>query len=462
LKADIPGKRIRIALGSLLWSSLFLWAIWAICLQAQGTQAPLAGLFHDIGRWLLGATQQYSATADTMLMLAPNDPIFMKNSEGRLVQIGRVRTAFGATIDPIATQSALLLIDEAQLRSMCPHGFSLEYQTTPSSLDWVARTLLSAERRQEITAIITRDWDLQSAAVLSRLQPVLINGLKHITVAVEAELPKVLERHRADFTRLSDRYQGELIQQRIVPLVRKEILPIVEQEIRPVALQLGRELWERVSLWSFTWRYLYDVSPLPERNAVRREFERFLADEITPAIEARTDDFVKVTERIVSRISTHPEVRRVVRESLQAAATDHELQKLMATMLRELFITNSVLQTTLNDYLKSDEVRTALQVASSSFEPSARAIGDAVFGNRNEGITAEFSRVMRTQILLKDRRWLIVVPDTSAPLENTQNLPIRMHAATVPAEFPLVFEGRQQSPLTRPEPLVPLPAINAP
>ena len=195
---------------------------------------------------------------------------------------------------------------------------------------------------------------------------------------------------------------------------------------------------------------------------MRREFERFLADEITPAIEARTDDFVKVTERIVSRISTHPEVRRVVRESLQAAATDHELQKLMATMLRELFITNSVLQTTLNDYLKSDEVRTALQVASSSFEPSARAIGDAVFGNRNEGITAEFSRVMRTQILLKDRRWLIVVPDTSAPLENTQNLPIRMHAATVPAEFPLVFEGRQQSPLTRPEPLVPLPAINAP
>ena len=126
MKADIPGKRIRIALGSLLWSSLFLWAIWAICLQAQGTQAPLAGLFHDIGRWLLGATQQYSATADTMLMLAPNDPIFMKNSEGRLVQIGRVRTAFGATIYPIATQSALLLIDEAQLRSMCPHGFSLE------------------------------------------------------------------------------------------------------------------------------------------------------------------------------------------------------------------------------------------------------------------------------------------------------------------------------------------------
>jgi len=238
------------------------------------------------------------------------------------------------------------------------------------------------------------------------------------------------------------------VQQKIVPLVRREILPIVEQEIRPVALQLGRELWERVSLWSFTWRYLYDVSPLPERNAVRREFERFLADEITPALESRTEIFVAVTERIVARISANQEVRRVVRESLRSAATDAELQKVLGSILHDLFLDNSAMHRALEDYLAGDEVRSALEVATSHFEPSARAIGTAVFGSRTEGITAEFSRVMRTQILLKDRRWLVVVPESGAAGVQDDEAAITIRFSVSGAEFPLEFEGKQQSPLT--------------
>ena len=112
------------------------------------------------------------------------------------------------------------------------------------------------------------------------------------------------------------------MKQKIVPLVRSQILPIIEREMRPVALDIGRELWDRVSLWSFTWRYLYDVSPLPERNAVRKEFERFLVEEIRPAMETRVDDFVAATERIVRAISQNPEVREVIRESLHSSTTE--------------------------------------------------------------------------------------------------------------------------------------------
>jgi len=442
------GNRFRTGLGLILWLSLAVWAALGIRSQTGGDTQALSLLSGELLRWLVGVNREYSAAAESTLILAPNDPIFLKNAEGRLVQIGRVRTAFGLTQDPVTTQSAQLLIDEQQLRSVCPGGFSLAYHTTPTSLDWVAKTLISPDRRDEIAEILARDWKLQRAQVLSRLEPILVRGLQKIAVAVEAELPAVLERHRPDFARLADRYQGELVQQRIVPLVRQEILPIVEQEIRPVALQLGRELWERVSLWSFTWRYLYDVSPLPERNAVKREFERFLADEITPALESRTEIFVAVTERIVARISANQEVRRVVRESLRSAATDTELQKVAGSIVHDLFLSNSAMHRALEDYLAGDEVRSALEVATSNFEPSARAIGTAVFGSRTEGITAEFSRVMRTQILLKDRRWLVVVPESGAVGMQDDEAAITIRFATSGAEFPLEFEGRQQSPLT--------------
>ncbi len=442
------GNRLRAGLGLILWLSLAVWAALGIRSQTGGDTRALSLLSGELLRWLVGVNREYSAAAESTLILAPNDPIFLKNAEGRLVQIGRVRTAFGLTQDPVTTQSAILLMDEQQLRSVCPGSFSLEYHTTPTSLDWVAKTLISPDRRDEIAGILARDWELQSAQVLSRLEPVLLQGLKQLAAAVEAELPAVLDRHRSDFAGLADRYQGELVQQKIVPLVRREILPIVEQEIRPVALQLGRELWERVSLWSFTWRYLYDVSPLPERNAVRREFERFLADEITPALESRTEIFVAVTERIVARISANQEVRRVVRESLRSAATDAELQKVLGSILHDLFLDNSAMHRALEDYLAGDEVRSALEVATSHFEPSARAIGTAVFGSRTEGITAEFSRVMRTQILLKDRRWLVVVPESGAAGVQDDEAAITIRFSVSGAEFPLEFEGKQQSPLT--------------
>ena len=442
------GNRLRAGLGLILWLSLAAWAALGIRSQTGGDTRALSLLSGELLRWLVGVNREYSAAAESTLILAPNDPIFLKNAEGRLVQIGRVRTAFGLTQDPVTTQSAILLMDEQQLRSVCPGSFSLEYHTTPTSLDWVAKTLISPDRRDEIAGILARDWELQSAQVLSRLEPVLLQGLKQLAAAVEAELPAVLDRHRSDFAGLADRYQGELVQQKIVPLVRREILPIVEQEIRPVALQLGRELWERVSLWSFTWRYLYDVSPLPERNAVRREFERFLADEITPALESRTEIFVAVTERIVARISANQEVRRVVRESLRSAATDAELQKVLGSILHDLFLDNSAMHRALEDYLAGDEVRSALEVATSHFEPSARAIGTAVFGSRTEGITAEFSRVMRTQILLKDRRWLVVVPESGAAGVQDDEAAITIRFSVSGAEFPLEFEGKQQSPLT--------------
>lgn len=442
------GNRFRAGLGLVLWLSLAVWAALGIRSQTGGDTQALSSLSGDLLRWLVGVNQEYSATAESTLTLAPNDPIFLKNADGRLVQIGCVRTAFGLTQDPVTTQSAILLMDEQQLRSVCPGHFSLEYHTTPTSLDWVAKTLISPDRRDEIAEILAADWKLQRAQVLSRLEPILVRGLQKVALAVEAELPAVLERHRPDFVRLADRYQGELVQQKIVPLVREEILPIVEQEIRPVALQLGRELWERVSLWSFTWRYLYDVSPLPERNAVRREFERFLADEITPALESRTEIFVTVTERIIARISANQEVRRVVRESLRSAATDAELQKVVGSIVQDLFLSNSAMHQALEDFLAGDEVQSVLEMTASNFEPSARAIGTAVFGSRTEGITAEFSRVMRTQILLKDRRWLVVIPESGAADAQRDESSIAIHFAAPGAEFPLEFEGREQSPLT--------------
>ena len=440
---------IRVVLGCLLWIVPVAWGLYAAASQSAGATSVVQ-LFRQMGRWAGGATTQVQASCEVPMMLAANDPVFFTDASGRTLQVGKVRTAGGLLFDPAPARQAVLLLDEATIQQAFPAGFELHYYSTPTSLDWVATTLLPEERRAEITTILAREWQKHGPELTARMQPILQDAVGQMALAVESQLPMVLEQHRLQISKIADRYQEEVVKQKVVPLVRSQILPIIEREIRPVALDVGRELWDRVSLWSFTWRYLYDVSPLPERNAVKREFERFLAEEIRPAMDTRVDDFVAATERIVRAVSQNREVREVIRESLHSSATDSQIRELTWSVFRDAFLTNPAVHQALQSSLSSADAQQAMRLAGIAFEPAVRDIGDAIFGNRDDGISAEFARVMRLQILLKDRRWLQVVPRTE-PGGKSSDLVIR--PGTDSRQFPLEFEGRQISPLTLPEPV---------
>lgn len=445
-------KQRHLILGSATWIAMGVSA----SLMWRGTtanhQSAAADVVAGISRWVVEARSEQIALSDAEILLSPGDPILMRHRDGLFRQVGHVRNHFCGEQKEAWTKTASVVVYDSAI-SECPDGFLLEYHTTPTALDWVVRTMVPPERQSEIAMLIANDWKLHRDKVLTRLQPVLEKSVSHAVRSIEAELPAIIQSHRSEFGQLADRYQAEIIRSQIVPLVRKEILPIVEEEITPVASELGQELWDRVSLWSFTWRYLYDVSPLPEKKAVKAEFDRFLEEEVRPQLESRSEQFVEVTQRIISRVSNNEQVRHVIRENLRKVSSDPELQAIIWSVVQESIVQNAQLRTSLREYWKSAEVQDALQVANVRFEPTARAIGDAIFGNREKGVTPEFARVLRSQILLKDRRWLVIVPTEvdSAGLKNAgaAKAELQIVIAKEAMNFPLEFEGTTQSPLTR-------------
>ena len=431
-----------IAIGGALW------------LAVQGTNAnerkSLADVVSGVNQWLIGARSEQVARSETEIVLSPGDPVLMRQADGKFRQVGLVRNHFSPEPKEAWTRQASVVFYDSAVAN-CPDGFLLEYHTTPTSLGWVVRTMVPPDKQQEIARLIADDWKTHSAEIMVQLQPVVEKSIAHSVQAIEAELPDIIQNHRSEFGELADRYQAEIIRRQIVPLVRNEILPIVEEEVTPMASELAKDLWERVSLWSFTWRYLYDVSPLPEKNAVKSEFERFLDEEVRPQLESRSDQFVAITQQIISRVSRNERVRNVIRENLRKISSDPELQSIIWSVVQESIVQNDTLKNSLRDYWKSDEVQAALQVANVRFEPTVRAIGDTIFGNRESGISPEFSRVLRSQILLKDRRWLVIVPieaDTVQQRERGVTNDLRIVIAKAPMEFPIEFEGTAQSPLT--------------
>ena len=103
-------------------------------------------------------------------------------------------------------------------------------------------------------------------------------------------------------------------------------------------------------------------------------------------------------------------VRRELADVAERIATDPATQSLLRSIMRETLIENARLQDAWREVWQSEQARQALDLARQRLEPVVREIGDELFGTKEAGINPDFARVLRSQILGKDRRWIVARP----------------------------------------------------
>ncbi|MEQ9410442.1 MAG: hypothetical protein RIK87_22095 [Fuerstiella sp.] len=454
-------KHRHLIVGIVFWLAAAATGWFVLRSELVAQSSSVSVMTGSVSQWLAGRQQALPTRSDQWLQVALDDPIFLESDDGTYRQVGLVVNIDGKYVrDPRPTKKFEVVIYDDALDAF-PDGFQLEYHTTPMSLDWVVRTMIPRDRQKEIAAFIAAEWRRHQQEVMAELRPVVRDGVRTALQAVEAELPEILKNHREDFQALGDRYETEILKAELLPLVREEILPIVEEEALPVAEEVGRTLWNRVSLWSFAWRALYDRSPLPRRDAVKVEFQRFVDEEALPELRSRSDQFIEVTETIVKRSMENPRVKEILKRSLKRVAEDPELHRLVWSVVREAVVENQTLRMELESYMQEQQTRAAMKLAGERMEPMVREIGDMIFGTREKGITPEFSRILRSQILKKDRRWFVMRPDGMTKDGITKHRTtdgnavtgpsfgqVRAIMASEPMTYPLGFGGHDQSPLT--------------
>jgi hypothetical protein len=115
--------------------------------------------------------------------------------------------------------------------------------------------------------------------------------------------------------------------------------------------------------------------------------------------------------------------------------------------LREAIADNPQLHQVWREVWSSDEAKQAIDLAGQRLEPVVRQIGDDLFGTREEGINPDFARVLRNQILGKDRRWVVATPaDVSRA-----SLPLLIQPSQQTMPYPVVYladrrDGAEESP----------------
>ena len=400
---------------------------WALMLLIAGVSwwmmPPEPQLSNKVGDYFLRPRRTVNVWLDQPRFMTIGDPIFAQTGDTtRLVGVVAeiddeqnlesrrgVRANFRGGV---VTRAKLTLYGSAPALQA---GDYFERHATDQSMGWVIQTMMSPEMKTKIGNLIINSFDRNRDVLVAAFEPVVKESISAATVILREDLEKSFDRHQKEIDQLSERFQNELLQEQILPLVQDEIWPVVQEESQPLATTIGREIWREVSVWRFGWRYLYDKSPLPDRKLSEQEFERFVDDKAIPILKEHVDDFVGLQQRLLTRISTNEKVKATVSAALREVATDPEVRDLVSVIFREVVTDNDRLKNTLESKWKTDAGRRAIWMANNRLDPTVRRIGETMFGSPETEITPEFARVLRNRVMHKDARWLTL---HSAALEN--------------------------------------------
>lgn len=410
-------KSFRAVLGCLVFvlGGYFAWNSIGASLEAAGSSS---------GEWLSGLWSYTSSSRREIYLRFPEpvdvesgDPVFVRTAEGDVLQVGEIR-AVCEDGKPVYTYSETAREVQVVLYPQAgPIGpaSKVTLHNAPSNYTWVAETMITPEREAQITAEIESALEKHRDLIIDDLRPLLRKTLQEGVLMLQHDLSNSLAAREDELIALGSRYRQEILDQLVLPLVREELWPIVRDLGEPVLTDVLREVWKKVSVWRFGWRILYDASPLPRQDLLEKEWERFLNDEVIPILQDHQEEFISLIEQIVETIAHNERLRDVFQETLKRVGQDQELKQLANQIIRDTLGRRSKLREMMRQLWESDEARAALQAVSDRIEPTGRRLGEILFGTPETGITPEFARVMRNQILLKDQRWLLleIVPEES-------------------------------------------------
>jgi hypothetical protein len=408
-------RYVRILIGLLIWIG-GIWAVWQIWAgshtpQSQANTAAVEKLWeYATGHRGTAVLQsQYAFDAEV------GDPIFiLEGTELRRVgEIALVR-------DPDSgqpTRRATVCSAEAMLYSSAANitgDARLTYYSGGRSLEWVLETMLPPAKRQQITRMVHRAYEEHHEEILKALLPIVHKSLREGALVVERDLAKSIAAHKPELEELGRKYQKDIIEDKIVPLVKKDIWPIVQRHATPMAETVGHELWDKLPMWGIMWRGGVDYVPYTRKTRAKERWEKYMSEEAMPILESHAGDFVRVVQQVMRDVSQNEEVRRVVRASVTQMVEDPQLQAIVWKIVREVVIDNPALTEVLVRNWTGPEAKQALSLAMNRVDPTLSQIGHALFGTKEKGFTPEFARVLRARILNKDRRWFVLEPSPGA------------------------------------------------
>jgi hypothetical protein len=405
-------KRDRI-FGAVVWAAVGL----ACAMTIGNAAAKIGGADKrlSLANYWLGRDRILQRSAERGLVAA-GDPVFYQQPDGSWVQLGYAETVV-ASVDTRSSSDRAADDVVVKLRwhdqRIDPEACRLVAYQNRGTVAEMVQVMFPRKKREAVRALLADAMQQHGELIANRFLPLVERSIRESLPIVETELLASLDRHHDLVSQLGERWKEELLRERLLPLAREQLLPIARHHAEPTIREIGRELWSRASLWSFTWRAAYDKTPLPRKNLTREEWERFIREEAMPVIQSHSDDIATAIQRSLADMIRS----QVVRDELAATASlivnAPEMRELVGALLRETLVENEAVRKVWVEVWTSDEADSAYAFASDLLGPLVHRIGEEMLGSPQRGIDPGLARLLRHQILGKDRRWIVATEISS-------------------------------------------------
>lgn len=422
-------KSFRIAIGMLLWTILIGSGVVAV---VSASQEP---------RWhkIAGSLRSYLSPGRVVPVrvasawdVRSGDAIFLVDPNGPTRLVGEMGTVGGITAKNERQVEVILFPSAPEIGV---GRYTLIYHRADASLTGILAALLPPAKRNEVYKEISSAIAKNEDQIFAALEPALHEIATNVTPALESALEKSVTRHWAELELILAKHRGDFAGD-LATLGKEVGWPLVKEQAEPLAKQLANEIWQRVSLWRFGWRYLYGKTGL-STDALEKEWNRFMAHDALPVIENHVRELSKVAFGVFESAIMDPRTKDTLRTALGRVVADPEFQKITGTILREAILDNTDLHNALAESFSRPVVQKSLEQAAEPLEPTLRRIGDILFGDGKGGLSPELARILRNQVLGKDQQWFTLEPSGAEARQGTDDTVIIAKEATEPSLYPL-------------------------
>ena len=77
---------------------------------------------------------------------------------------------------------------------------------------------------------------------------------------------------------------------------------------QPTLDAVGKKVLERLPVWSFTWRFLYQSLPLTADTYVQNAWRPFVDQQVIPILKEHLDDFFGIFKDVIAAATKNPNV----------------------------------------------------------------------------------------------------------------------------------------------------------
>ena len=284
-----PRTQQRAIVGGLIWIGLIAAIIFVVRSVSDAAPEAIDELVTYAGH------QRQSIELDTKawLPLRPGDPIYKDGSDDAK-PIGMV---WSSKVQDDGATTKVKVVMYANCPTISDNDF-FEYREATDSVDWMLRTMFHDEKKAELKELIQDAIKTNQTELVEAFKPVIVESLKEANTLVRDDLRKAFDNRKPQLTKLSQRYQTEVLEKKLMPVFQSEVWPIIQTESEPLVSEISREIWSEVSVFGFGWRYLYDRTPLPKKDLTEKKFKEFVDEKAKPIIAAHLDEVLELQQKI--------------------------------------------------------------------------------------------------------------------------------------------------------------------